>query len=258
MTVVHWRPRAMARGPEESVCALRAQALEGLKRRLAALERRAGAAARGGVVGFGLADIDRALPRGGLERGALHEGLAGEGVAAGWAAALAARAGGLILWCRVKRNAELYAPGLAAFGLPPERLILARARSEQETLWAMEEGLRSGRFSAVVGEARRLDLAASRRLQLAAEAGGGLALLLRPPEAAGVSAAKTRWRIAPVASAAPEWRGVGRPRWRLDLLRVRGGAPRGWIVDWDDATHSFHLAAALADGSAAPRRAVPA
>jgi len=256
VTVVSWRPRAPVRGPEGEVCAPRAQALEGLRRRIAALERGGGRPPRARTVGFGLAAVDGALPAGGLEPGALHEVLAGEGTGAALAAALAARAGGLVLWCRGQRNARLYAPGLAAFGLAPDRLLLAQARGEQEMLWAMEEGLRSGRLACVLGEARKLDLTASRRLQLAAEAGGGLALLLRPTDAAGASAAITRWRVAPLLGAAPGWRGVGRPRWRLDLLRCRGASPRSWTVDWDDATHSFHLAAPLADGSAEARPAV--
>ena len=256
MTVVPWRPQAVACGPEGEAFAPRAAALEGLRRRIAALERGSARAIRARPVGFGLAAVDDALPPGGLEAGALHELLGGEGAGVALTALLAARSAGLVLWCRTSRNGSLYAPGLAAFGLAPDRLILARARSEQEALWAMEEGLRSGRLAVVVGEARKLDLTASRRLQLAAEAGGGLALLLRPPDAAGASAAKTRWRVAPAPGAAPHWRGVGQARWRLDLLRCRGANPRSWIVDWDDATHSLHLAAPLADRPAEARPAV--
>jgi protein ImuA len=227
-----------------------------LRRRVAALERGAGRGLRRRPVGLGLTAVDGALPAGGLEPRALHELLGGEGAGVALTALLAARSAGLVLWCRTPRNAGLHAPGLAAFGLMPDRLLLAHGRAEQEVLWAMEEGLRSGRLAAVVGEARKLDLVASRRLQLAAEAGGGLALLLRPPEAAGASAARTRWRIAPAPGAAPGWRGVSRARWRLDLLRCRGANPRSWTVDWDDATHSLHLAAPLADRPAEARPAV--
>ena len=256
MAVVAWRSRAAACGPEGEACASQRPALEGLRRRIAALERGPGRGLRRRPVGFGLAAVDGALPAGGLEAGALHELLGGEGAGVALTVLLAARSAGLVLWCRTPRNAGLYAPGLAAFGLAPDRLLLARARTEQEALWAMEEGLRTGRLSAVVGEARKLDLTASRRLQLAAEAGGGLALLLRPPDAVGASAAKTRWRVTSAPGAAPGWRGVGRARWRLDLLRCRGANPRSWTVDWDDATHSLHLAAPLADRPAEARPAV--
>ena len=51
-------------------------------------------------------------------------------------------------------------------------------------LWAMEEGLRSGAVSAVLGEVATVPPIALRRLQLAAETGGATGLLLRPPGAA--------------------------------------------------------------------------
>src|SRR5271154_7145426 len=41
--------------------------------------------------------------------------------------------------------------------------------------------------------------------------------------------------------------GIGRPRWRIELLRCRGGAPACWEVEVADATGSLSLVAALAD-----------
>ncbi|HEX6443420.1 MAG TPA: hypothetical protein VF007_14610 [Stellaceae bacterium] len=54
--------------------------------------------------------------------------------------------------------------------------------------------------------------------------------------------------------------GLGTPRWRVELLRCRAGAPAQWIVEWGevevaDATGHVSLSAALADRPAAsPRR----
>jgi protein ImuA len=48
--------------------------------------------------------------------------------------------------------------------------------------------------------------------------------------------------------------GVGRPRWRVALLRVRGGAPGAWDVEVADATGHVSLSAGLADRPAAPAR----
>src|SRR5262249_60725872 len=68
-----------------------------------------------------------------------------------------------------------------------------------------------------------------------------------------------RWRITalpsqplPIPSAAREggngWgAGVGRPRWRVELLRCRGGEPACWEMEVPDATDPISLAAALAD-----------
>jgi len=41
--------------------------------------------------------------------------------------------------------------------------------------------------------------------------------------------------------------GVGRPRWRVELLRCRGGEPACWEVEIADATGHLSLAATLAD-----------
>lgn len=209
---------------------------------------------------LGVAEVDAALPGGGLRRAGLHEVLAGDEAAAlAFIAALTARGigeRGAALWCAGGRG--LYAPGLAQFGLDPDRLILARGADDTAILWAMEEGLRSARLPVVVGAVRRLDLTAGRRLQLAAERGGAVALALRPDRAASrAGAGLTRWRLAgapggPVAG----YRGVGAPRFSIELLRCRGGdAPRRWLIEWDDATHTFRLAAPLADRAVLPRPA---
>ena len=118
-----------------------------LKRRIEAIER---PASRGGgalALPVGAAAVDRALPGGGLAPAALHE-IQGGGAAIAFTAALAARrlrqgVGGPVLWCR--GGAGLYPPGLAGFGLEADGVILVRGRNDREILWALEEGLASGR-----------------------------------------------------------------------------------------------------------------
>src|SRR5215469_13388634 len=247
-----------------------------LRERVWRIERSA-AAARG-VLPLGVAAIDRALPGGGLARGALHEILGAGGdeedgaLAAAFAATVLGRlgprptpgmGGGVVLWCLARP--DLYGPGLAAHGLDPGRVVLVRAPRDAEILWAMEEGLRAPGILAVVGEVGTLPTVANRRLQLAAERSGITALLLRrwrnsgqaAHERALPNAAVTRWRIAALPShAAPGEPGVGRPRWRVELLRCRGGEPASWEMPGErevpDATDHVSLAAALADRPAAP------
>jgi protein ImuA len=48
--------------------------------------------------------------------------------------------------------------------------------------------------------------------------------------------------------------GIGRPRWRVELLRCRGGAPACWEVEVADAAGSLSLVATLADQPHAPFR----
>ena len=131
----------------------------------------------------------------------------------------------------------------------------------------MEEGLRSTALAAVIGEVEALPLAASRRLQLAAEASGITAFALRrwrdgeraARQRIAPNAAVTRWRVAALPGALiGDVPGVGRPRWRLELWRSRGGVPASWMVEACDATGHVTLAAELADRPAPPsvRRAL--
>jgi protein ImuA len=229
---------------------------------------------RARAISFGIAALDQHLPDGGLALGALHE-VAGTGpdtehaaAAALFAAGALARLHGPVLW--VLTRDDLFAPALAGVGLHPDRLILAAAG--KQVLSVMEEGLRHRGLAGVVGELDgKLTLTASRRLQLAAEASGVTAIVLRrsrqqassrmhshdDPILAEPNAAVTRWRLAALPSApslprAPDVPGLGRARWRLDLLRCRGGEPASWIVEACDATGHLALVAEFPDRSAAP------
>ncbi len=253
--------------------------LEKLRDRIHALESwGAGEPRTGGpALSLGIPDMDSRLPWGGLPRGALHEIFAADvddaGAATGFCAALAAlflkerpeSSGppgppGPVLWCEGERTLDaggLYAPGLARFRLAPEYLIAVRTTRDGDVLWAMEEGLRSGRLAAVVGELDGISLTASRRLQLAAEEGNVAALLLRPQNAAPTpSAALTRWRIGarPEAYGGENQEpGLGAAGWRADMFRCRGGRGHTWEVEWRDETGGFTLAAPFRDGPAVPR-----
>ena len=238
-------------------------ALAALRATLRRLEGPGRAAA--GVVPTGFEAIDRVLPEGGLARGALHE-IVGEGADRAAASGFVIRllrglaAEGPVLWCLA--DPELYGPGLQRLGLAPDRLILARTRRDVDLLWAMEEGLKTPGLAAVLGEPQKLDLTASRRLQLAAESVGGLGLVLRPADGGKATAAVTRWRVASAPSAAPVSGqetprdfGLMRGRWRVSLERCRGAAPTGeqgygsWWVEEDDATRAVAVAADMGDRS---------
>ncbi len=222
------------------------------------VERIAGGATRRRlVVPFGLSALDRRLPGGGLALGCLHE-FAGatpafEHAAApiSFAAGILARLEGPILWCLARR--DLFAPGLAGLGLVPERVIYAETYSDTGVLPLVEEGLRSPGLAGVVGEVSRLSFDASRRLQLAAEASDVTAFLVRRGKAASdealakPTAAVTRWRIASQPSAGLASPGIGRSRWRVELLRCRGAEPSSWIVDACDEKGRLSLPADLAD-----------
>jgi protein ImuA len=214
---------------------------------------------------FGIEAVDSRLVNGGLRLDALHEvaggsaDLADDCAATLFLAGIAARAWGPVLW--VVRRRDLFAPGLAQAGLDHKRLLYAEASDDAELLAIMEEGLRHRGLGAVIGEARRADMAATRRLQLAAEGGRTIALLMKRHARAGgdplaaPSAAITRWRVACAPSAPLPVEGVGRHRWMLSLVRQKGGEPFEQLVEACDATGRCALPADVAARPAAAGRA---
>jgi hypothetical protein len=147
-----------------------------------------------------------------------------------------------------------YGHGLNALDLDPSRLILAETAHRKDTLWAMEEALRSRAPAAVAGVIDQLDLKTSQRLHLAATDCGLPLFLLRPAEILEASAAATRWRVGPAPAARDRFGQIIRARWRLKLERCRNGRAGEWMVEYDHVAHRFSLAAALAD-PAFPRSA---
>lgn len=237
-------------------------AIAQLRERLADIERHNVARA---VHPFGIPQLDDRLAGQGLRVNALHEfaasgpGWAEDAPALLFMAGIAARTTGPILW--IVRRRDLFAPGLYQAGLAPERLIHAEARDDAELLAMMEDALRHRGLGAVIGEVKRAGLAATRRLQLAAEGGATLALLLRrhaklaDDPLAPPSSALTRWRIAPAPSAPLPVEGIGTARWRVALIRQRGGEPFELLLEACDETGRCALAADLVDRPAAAGRA---
>ena len=104
-------------------------------------------------------------------------------------AGIAARAWGPVLW--VVRRRDLFAPGLSQAGLDAQaRCSMPRRADDAELLAVMEEGLRHRGLGAVIGEAKRADMTATRRLQLAAEGGRTIALLMKRHAARGRRSAR--------------------------------------------------------------------
>ena len=230
----------------------RAERLVALRAEVRGIES-ARAAGGGGRLAFEIEAIDRRLAGGGLEAAALHEiagaapGLGDDAAATLFAAGIAARRSGAVLWALGRP--DLFAPGLAQAGLAPDRLLYAECGRDEDVLAVMEEGLRHGGLAAVVGEIGRAAMASTRRLQLAAEEGGTMALMVRRWRRSGddplglPSAAVTRWKVGCAPSAALPVAGVGRARWRVELARQRGGEPHHWIMEACDAEGRLALPA---------------
>jgi hypothetical protein len=124
---------------------------------------------------------------------------------------------------------------------------------EKLTLWALEAVLRSPAVCAVTASLKKMSNIFSRRLALAAEKSGALALLFRPLSSLNLSSfAATRWLISPVPSSNLN------PCYDLSLLKCKGQkfSEKNWTVEWclnelDNTAHlSLHLSAKLGDSVA--------
>ncbi len=238
------------------------QLLADLRCSLAEAEQRSGRSAVGQVT-FGLPALDAPLG-GGIARAALHEvyaaGTVDLAAATGFSVGLAIRAAQTrsILWVRQDfidaETGRLHPPGLVELGFDPSRILLVRARDAQGVLRAGAEAARCAALGAVLiepwGEPRLLDLTASRRLALAAEASGVMTVLLRASSKQDASAARTRWQVSALPSQALESNAPGNPAFSLRLLRHRGGlAEREWRVEWDRDRQSFQEPSAFQEPS---------
>ncbi|MCP3869678.1 MAG: translesion DNA synthesis-associated protein ImuA [Gammaproteobacteria bacterium] len=106
-----------------------------------------------------------------------------------------------------------YAPALAARGVQMEKVLVIRQASLSQRLWVTEQALRSGDCAAVLAWFEHLEIAPLRRLQLAAEQGGGIGVLFRPTDATRQSSpARLRLRVIPTTSG-----------FDLEVLKRHGG-----------------------------------
>ena len=214
--------------------------------------------------------LDSLLPHGGLRPGTLVEWVCGAGRSGATLLAMIAAAeilrheasGGrpLVVVDGLGGEGEsFYPPAAISLGIPADSMIVVRKRrghTRGDLVWAIDQALRSGAVAAVYAEIGDwLDPADARRLQLAAESGGAVGLLVRPADSPasgsrsiggpgtrstaarmlGGTAARTtavrrpavRSSFADVRWAVSSLPGHGGRRLRVELSRCRGGVTGG-------------------------------
>lgn len=204
--------------------------IDDLRRRVCGLAGGHGDPTRRRHVLTGIPALDAALPGGGLPAGALVE-VRGDREPPWTLALLFARAAleadpaaEAVLVDAAPggdpgTRARLYPPGIAALGLDLARVVLVSPRTEREAAWAFAEALASRDVAVAVGAAAAGSLADGRRLQLAAETGGGIGLLL------GIRAGESAGRVAARAKGGGGARATGPPGAAV-RLHVWGAMPR--------------------------------
>lgn len=139
---------------------------------------------------------------------------------------------GVAIWVSTSRT--LFPPSLKTFGLDPDRIIFLDLAKEKDVLWAMEEALKCPAVAAVVGEMDNISFTASRRLQLAVEQSSVTGFIIRRNcRVPNTTACVSRWKISSLPSdSIDELPGVGFPKWKVELLRMRNGKAGSWNIQW--------------------------
>ena len=242
------------------------------------------------TVSSGWAEVDRALVGGGLGRGAVHEWFATcEPKSASHAPPIhSARPcrpvvpgnAPLCIFVHLARRALIghQAPNGWAVWIGrqcwPHPRVLVRCSDDDarllhcslfvdppddaQRLWAIDVALRCAAVAVVIADGSRLDMAATRRLQLAARAGNTFGLIARPvSDLTQLSVAATRWLVQPTPSPTKQ------PRWSVQLLRAKtlrnpNSAIRNLLLEWDGAKGNVITPADVVDRSGEPAPAARA
>lgn len=191
---------------------------------------------RSAVFSSGSASIDSCLPYKGYESGTIIEYLQNSAGSGATTLALSAAREALAVTDRfcvvVDWRRQFYPPAAAALGLDLKRIVIVRPTTLADRLWAIDQALRCPSIVAVIAEIEQLDDHAARRLQLAAESGGGLGFLVRSSQRQQPSWAEVQWLVRPLVRAASPTPAAPIPaaiaplphrQLQLELLRVRGG-----------------------------------
>lgn len=193
-----------------------------------------------------LGAINQSFPNATFPTGAVHEFLAPgiEEMAAtsGFVAAIGSflmKGHGIAMW--ISQRKWMFPPSFKTFGLDPDHILFVTTSNEKETLWVMEEALKCGALSVVVSELCDLTFTTSRRLQLAVEQSKVTGFVLRYKHRRLITnACVSRWQISSLPSESiDDLPGIGFPKWKVELLRIRNGYPDVWHVLWNNGEFSI-------------------
>lgn len=153
-----------------------------------------------------------------------------------------------------------YAPGLLhRFGLTTQTVLIADIRRLEDALWVAEEAAALTGFSAVIlevrGQAKKLDLTATRRLHRRTQAASRPFFLLRQAGLPEPTAAPVRLIVSPAP--AGERRilsrrltgSIGPPAFLAEIGRSRSAIPAKAVLEWNRDECAFHERTDPADGA---------
>jgi protein ImuA len=228
-------------------------------------------------ISSGCSAMDRCLPGGGYARGSMlellrsHSGSGVTSIALMIARQAVVEGKYLVL---VDPQRQFYPPAMMSLGIPMDRVIALQPSNHADAIWGLAQVLRCTAVGAVIAEVGTFEDRVARKLQLAAEQGGGLGIFIRDANAARAqpSWADVQWRVGCLPQSTQSRLDSDTRLFRLELTRCNGGRTgaritigidaRGrWI---DTTTHqgaghehasALHLAAQLAQPTRQRREA---
>jgi protein ImuA len=144
----------------------------------------------------------------------------------------------------IDERREFYPPAASRLGIDLARTVVVRPHDTREALWALEQALRCRGVAATWAWVDQLPDRNFRRLQLAAEQGRGVGILIRPSAARQTSSwADLRWFVQTLPGGL-----------RVELLHCREGFPGGAVnLERDDETGNLRVVSPLAAATSVSR-----
>ncbi len=156
-------------------------------------------------------------------------------------------------WVVVDTARECYFPAFSGWRIDPNRILVLRPATLQETSWSIEQCLRCPGVSATWAWVdRRIPARVHRRWQMAAEVGSGVGMIFRPVETRREPIwADARLLVTPRSGSQGETR-----RLHIEVLYRKGGlggSAQAWEIDY--AAGLVRLVPQLANPTTANRAA---
>jgi protein ImuA len=235
--------------------------IDDLRDRIRGIEAYRPRAGERDTVSTGFPALNRLLPGGGLPRGTLAE-WTGDADGSGAVTLALAVAGHLLrgegTLVVIDEGGDFYPVGAAQLAIPLDRTAVVRPDSAKSALWAWEQSLRCPGVAVTFGKIDPRNDRALRRLQMAAETGGGLGFLVPPPGSPGTPWATTRIKVEPARAPHAEREGyyLGR-RLRVRVVRGQAGGREAAVeLELSHEASAVSAAAELAGAMASRRPAV--
>lgn len=134
----------------------------------------------------------------------------------------------------ISEQPYIFPPAIRSFTIEPHQLIFIQTRSAKESLWVLEEALKCKGLCIVIAEVKEINFLQSRRFQLAVESSGATGFLLNlNPKKLTTTACISRWQVSSLPSSPfAQLPGIGYPRWKVELQKIRNGTKGSWDLEW--------------------------